>query len=165
MRMISDDSLETIVCSLLVPQHRHRDPAGIGGIGPGVDLVQEVEAVERVAGRAILGQESPAVLAHVMVHDRDRDDVLELLQLAQDQRAVRPRAGQRNVEMVAAGLGLEAAHAPFGRLAVHRDPVAPLRLAADEFSAAVALVSYQRSVHLPSTSSPMMRSFLMFLRM
>ena len=89
--MISEDSLETMVCSLLVPQHRHRHAAGIGGIGLGVDLVQEVEAVERVAGGAVFGQERPAVLAHEMMDHRDRDDVLELLQRAKDQRAVRPR--------------------------------------------------------------------------
>ena len=133
--MISEDSLETIVSSRLVPKHRHGDAAGIGGIGLGVDLVQEIEAVKRVAGGAVLGQERPAVLAHEMMHDRDRDDVFELLQLAEDQRAVRPRAGERDVEVVAAGLRLEAARAAFGRLAVGRDPVAPLRLRADELAA------------------------------
>jgi hypothetical protein len=71
----------------------------------------------------------------MMMHDRDRDDVFELLQLAEDQRAVRPRAGERNIEVVAARLGLEAAFAPFRRLAVDGHPVAPLGVLAHEFSA------------------------------
>ena len=135
MRMISEDSFETMVFSGLSQSTGHGDAAGIGGIGLGVDLVQEIEAVKRVARGAILGQECPAVLAHEMVHDRDRDDVFELLQLAEDQRAVCPRTGERHVEMVAAGLRLEAARAALGRFAVGRDPVTPFRLRADELAA------------------------------
>src|SRR5690606_23532856 len=75
----------------------------------------------------VLLEEGPAVLAHEMMHDRYRDQVVELLQLAEDERAVRPGTGQRDVEMVAPGLGLEAAFAARPRCAVARHPVAELR--------------------------------------
>src|SRR5690606_27068336 len=56
-------------------------------------------------------------------------------QLAEDQRAVRPRACERDIEVVASGLGLEAPLAPSRRSAVCGHPVAPLRILTHEFSA------------------------------
>ena len=54
---------------------------------------------------------------------------LELLERAVDQRAVRPRAAVRDIEVIAPGLGLEA-----GR-AVGRDAVAEAAVGALEFAA------------------------------
>ena len=44
-------------------------------------------------------------LAEMRLGHRDRDHVLKLLELTQDQGAGRPRTGQRDVEVVAAGFG------------------------------------------------------------
>ncbi len=134
--MISEELIADDCLFSPVPQNRHRHAAGIGGIGLGVDLVQEVEAVERIAGGAVLGQEGPAVGAHEMMDDRDGNHVLEFFQCPKDQRPVRPGTGKRDIEMVAARLGLEAARAAFGRPTVNRDPVAPLRLRPHEFAVA-----------------------------
>ena len=154
--MISEDSLLTIVRSLLVPQHRHGHPAGIARIGRGIELVQVAAAVERVAGGARRRLERPAVLApSASATTETRDDVLQPLQRAEDQRAVRPWAGQRDVEMIAARLGLEAALARWARAAVRGDPVAELRCSCRTNAPPVDFVSYQRSCHLPSISRPM----------
>ena len=72
--------------------------------------------------------ELPALREHVRLDDRDADRLGQLLQPAEDQRAVRPGAGERDVEMVAAGLGLEAALAGRAGRAVGRHPVAEQRL-------------------------------------
>jgi hypothetical protein len=48
-------------------------------------------AVERLGRRA----ECPAVLQHQGLDDSDANDVIEALQLAEDERAVRPGAGER----------------------------------------------------------------------
>ena len=69
------------------------------------------------------------------MNDRHGDNIFKVLQLAEDQRAVSPWAGERHIEMVTAGLGLETARATGRRSAVTRDPVAELRLRPDEFSA------------------------------
>src|SRR5690606_10763532 len=132
---VADDGLR-----LLVPQYRHGDAAGIGRVGAGVDLVQVIAAIKAVAGRAVLPEERPAMLAHEVVHDIDRDHVLELLQLADDQSAMRPRAGERDIEMVAARFGLETALAALGGLAVPGDPVTELRDRTFETAAAPARV-------------------------
>src|SRR5690606_31965132 len=47
-------------------------------------------------------------------------------------RPMRPRASPRDVEVITAGLGLEAAASAWPRRAVSRDPVTELRFAADE---------------------------------
>lgn len=135
--MISEEFVGDDGLLLLVPQHRHCHPARIGRIRLGVDLVQIVEAIERVAGGAILGQEGPAILAHEMVHDRNRDDVFQLLQRAEDQGAVRPRASPGDIEVITAGLDLEAACLAGCRTAIWAYPVAPLRLRAHETAARI----------------------------
>ncbi|MDT4885346.1 hypothetical protein FQZ97_1215710 [compost metagenome] len=64
-----------------------------------------------IDGAAVLALEFPTLRQHQRIDDRDRDQLLELLQLAEDQRAVGPGAGKRDVEVVAPGFGLEAAFA------------------------------------------------------
>src|SRR5690606_24012770 len=59
---------------------------------------------------------------------RNRDEVFELLQLAEDQGAVCPGTGIGDIEVIAAGFRLEAAVAARTRRPVRRDPVAALRL-------------------------------------
>ena len=43
---------------------------------------------------------------HERIDHRDRDRVLKPLELAEDQRAVRPWAGERNIEVIAPGSAL-----------------------------------------------------------
>src|SRR5690606_30920446 len=129
-RLVGDNRL-----FLPVPEHRHGDAARIVGCSLGIDLAKIVETVERIAGGAFLGKECPAFLAHEMVDDRNRDDILELLQLAKDQRPMRPWAGERYIEMITPRLGLEAAAASFRRRPVKRYPVSPMGLGADKFAA------------------------------
>ncbi len=62
------------------------------------------------------------------------DQGLEFLQLAEDQGAVRPGAGERDIKMVPTGLGPEAARATRARRAVRGDPVAELRSCALEMA-------------------------------
>src|SRR5262245_27260507 len=82
-------------------------------------------AVERLGVVA----EGPAVLEHQRLDDGDADDLVEPLQLADDERAVRPGAGERDVEMVASGRRLEAGASVGGH------PVAKAALVADEGAA------------------------------
>ena len=125
---------------LPVPEHRDAGPAAIAGLGLGIELIQVLVAVQPVAGRGGAFLELPAVLGHVPVHGRDPDRVLEAFELAHDQRAVRPRAGERDVEVVAPGLGLEPARAGRSRATVVRDPVAELGVDAHEAAVLAALV-------------------------
>src|SRR5690606_25535927 len=81
-----------------------------------------------------------SVLAHERMDDGYRNHVLQPLQPAQNQRAVRPRAGKRDMEMVAAGLRLEAAFARWTGPAVGGHPVAEGRVGASEAAGLVALL-------------------------
>src|SRR5258708_6257631 len=86
-----------------------------------------VDAVE-VRVRA----ELPALVAHDRLDFGHRDHVLEALELAEHRRVVRPRTGERNIEVVAAALGRKAIGAAWTRAAVRRYPVAEFRLCAPE---------------------------------
>ncbi len=115
--------------------------------------------MQRVARHARAGLEGPAVLAHEPVHDRERSiDVLEAFQLAEDQRAVRPRAGPRDVEVVAARLGLEPALAGRSRRPVRRHPVAEACDSSRSKRPPLDFVSYHWSCQTPSIRSPMQLS-------
>src|SRR5690606_35818944 len=122
--------------ALAVPEHRNRDAAGIVRVGPDIGLAQELETVDAVASGAIALAEGPAVRPHVMVDDRDGDHVFEPLEGARDQRAVRPRAGIGDVEVIAAWLGGKAARTSRSGRAVGGHPVAKARILAPEASAA-----------------------------
>ena len=65
---------------------------------------------------------------------RHGDDVLQALELAEDDGAVRPGAGERDIEMIAAGLGGKAALALGAGAAVRRHPVVEAGGRADEFA-------------------------------
>jgi hypothetical protein len=87
-------------------------------------------AVDRVV--AAVGTELPAFVAHHRLDDIHRDHVLKSLELAEHDRAVRPRAGERDIEVIAPARGRKAAGAARTRAAVRRHPVAEFRLAALE---------------------------------
>ena len=60
------------------------------------------------------------------------DHVFELFQLAEDQRAMRPGAGERNVEVIAAGFGRKTTLAGRAGTAVRGDVIVENRRLADE---------------------------------
>lgn len=105
------------------------------GIGAGVDLVEVIGAEQRVAGGAVAAPEGPALIAHEMIDDGDTDHVVERLQRSQDQRAMRPWARQRHVEMIAPRFGREAAFAARTRRAIGGDEIAEARDGALETAA------------------------------
>jgi hypothetical protein len=99
-----------------VPEERHGGAALEGGVAALVELHDEGRAGHRVDAALVEG-EPPAPLVADRVDHAQRDGVLEPEQRADDHRAVRPRAGQADVEDVAAGLHRVAA-AAVGRHAV-----------------------------------------------
>jgi Na+(H+)/acetate symporter ActP len=112
--------------SLLVPEDGNRDPAGITWIGLHIDLPERFGTEQMVDGATDLVLELPAFRQHQRIDDRDGNQVLKLFQFAEDQRAVRPGAGKRHVEVIAPGLRLEAAFAGGAGRTVGGDPVAEL---------------------------------------
>src|SRR5690606_17660449 len=98
-RLVVDDRAE-----LFVPQDRHGHAAGVAGIGADVDLSQVTSAEQPVLARAgHRGVEAPALVTHEVVDHRDVDGLLEALQRTHDQRAVRPWARQRDIQVIAVG--------------------------------------------------------------
>src|SRR5213078_3849082 len=93
---------------------------------------EEVPAVQVVDEAVAL--EGPAALVAVGVDERDPDRFLEALEVADDHRALRPRACPPDVEVIAPGLGPEARGAvgrhPVGEAALlaHEAPLAGLRV-------------------------------------
>src|SRR5581483_10742169 len=79
--------------------------------------------------------EGPSLIAHERIDYRDRDCALQSLHLAHDERAVRPRTCERHVQMIAAGLRLEAADSGGPRTAIDSHPVAKNRRRSDECGA------------------------------
>src|SRR5262249_25681337 len=71
-------------------------------VGARVGLVEVSEAVEAVLE---LFAEYPPVFIHDGIHHDHRQSVRQALQRAEDQRAVRPRAGERDIKAIASGLG------------------------------------------------------------
>ena len=108
MRMISDELVVDDAPGFLVPQRRHRDLAGVVRIARRIGLVQIVKAVDacRACNPETPGSSSirPALLLQARDRVGDRDGAVELLERAIDQRAVRPRAAVRDIEVIAAGL-------------------------------------------------------------
>ena len=124
-RFVADDGAR-----LLVPERRHQDPAGVLGVGRGIELVQILEAVQVVRQRVA---EAPT-LRHDRLDHRYRDRVLQPLQHPRDECAVRPGAGKRHVQVVAPGFGSETARAVGG------DPTAEPRAGAHELARGLARV-------------------------
>lgn len=67
-----------------------------------------------MSARGLHGRPSPASLIANRINDGHADDVFQLLELADDGRAVRPWAGPRDIEMVAPFRG-RLARAPISR--------------------------------------------------
>jgi hypothetical protein len=89
-----------------------------------VDFGERRVAVRAVAGASAFGAELPPGLAVERGSDRYRNDVVEVLEIANDERAVRPWAGERDIKMIAPALGGKAAFACGARTAVRRDKIA-----------------------------------------
>ena len=113
---------------VLVPQDRNRRAARVLRIGERVQLVEAFDAVHGVGNRLGARRERPAFGSHVAVDGRDADQRFEPFELANDQRAMRPRARERDVEVIAVRLRAEAAAARRAGRAVGRYPIAKLTL-------------------------------------
>jgi hypothetical protein len=72
----------------------------------------------------------PVVFPHEPVHDRERDHGLEPFELAEDERPVRPRACERDVEVIAARFCLEPSRSGRPRRAIRSASAAPSALPA-----------------------------------
>src|SRR5688572_17343017 len=97
-----------------------------------IDLIEIFGAVDRIGNDARRRLEGPAVLAHVPVRYRERDRTLQPLQRAHDQRAVRPWASIRHVEVIAPVRRGEAAFTRRPWSAVRRDPITIRRFPTNE---------------------------------
>src|SRR5271168_3814233 len=131
-RFIVDDRAR-----LLVPQHRNRDAAAVVGARLDIELAKLARAEDRIGNNAAAFVEGPPAVSQEPVDDRERDHALESLELAEDEGAVRPRAGERNDEVIAARLGLEPTDAVRPRFAARRHPVAKWRVGPDEMAGPV----------------------------
>lgn len=80
-------------------------------------------AVHRVAIGAGIITEAPALLREPRLDHGHADNVVELFELARDQRARGPRANQRHIEVIAAGFGFEAAAAVRAGTPIWRYPI------------------------------------------
>src|SRR5690606_19862002 len=98
-----------------------RPPADLG-ISGGIDLVHIGGAIDRIGHG-----EAPAFVAQFRLDDRDRDYFFEPLELAPDEGARRPGTDQRDIEVIAAGLGLEAGFSGRPGAAIGRHPIAEAR--------------------------------------
>ena len=128
--MISDELVVHDPPGLLVPQRGHRHLAGVARLAGGVRLVQVMESVHCIGEAVRIARivlERPAVLLQAGNRVGNRDQPFELLHHAVDQSTVRPRAVVRHIEMIAAGLGLEAGGA-VGRDAVAEPAVGAAKL-------------------------------------
>ena len=88
--------------------------------------------VDRIGDHAGALLEGPALFRHDPVHDGDVDVRLEPLQLPQDQCAMGPGARVADIQVIAAGLRLEAAAAGSTHRPVRCHPVAELARLAHE---------------------------------
>ena len=98
---------------LPVPENGNGHALVVLWIGHSVGFAQKLEAVDRVsggkrrAGRNLAGRiaKGPAVLISNRIDYRHADRLFQSFQLPNNNGATSPRAGQRNVEMIAARLG------------------------------------------------------------
>src|SRR4029077_4115885 len=85
--------------------------------------------------RASRAASSASVISLSRFVIRNRNHVVELLELAKNKRAMRPRAGKRNVKMIAAALGGKSADAGRSRAAVGGHVIVEYGRPADEMTA------------------------------
>ncbi|MNP08999.1 hypothetical protein D3C76_1010880 [compost metagenome] len=114
-RLVVDDAF-----LFLVPQHRYSHTAGVVRVILGVALVQVLQCVEVVTGGALLLVEGPAMVLHQPADHRHVDQRLQALEGTEDQGAVRPWAGQRDVQVVTASFGSGQLIAALGVFAFER---------------------------------------------
>ena len=113
-RLIADNGL-----LLLVPQYRHRNAPAVVRIGMQIELIEKfvlVEGIARGCREAIV--ESPAVFKHQGVDHGDGNKRLKPFQAAQNQGAMRPWTGKRNVQMVTVFFRSESGLAAWARRAI-----------------------------------------------
>jgi hypothetical protein len=111
-RLVVDDS-----AGLLVPERVYRPLASVVLVGCCVSLVEMMESIHGIGGAVWEPQiaiEGPALLLLAGNRVGNRDQAIELPQGAIDQRAVRPGATVRHIEMIAVGLDLETGGAVGG---------------------------------------------------
>ena len=125
--MISEEFVVDDLAAREIPQHRHIDAPGVVGLRGGVDLIEKARVTHRIRDDAGAVLEGPAVLGHVPMHHRQADHALQALHLAKQQGAMRPRTGERHIQVIAAGLSLEAADPRGAGRAVRGHPVAEQR--------------------------------------
>ena len=113
-----------------VPQYRNGDAPRVIRAGGRVHLAHEAEAVGPVTATALGLVEGPAILQHDRADDRHADMRLQFLQRAHDEGAVRPGAGEGDIQVIAARLGWVRA------ASLHA--LAKLCVLADEASAGLA---------------------------
>ena len=103
--MISDELVVDDPAGFGVPQGWNGHPRRAGRIGDRVKLMQEahppVGARHDVAGFA----ERPALAARLLERVGQGHERLKFLQRAHQRRAMRPRAGDRTIQVIAAGFG------------------------------------------------------------
>jgi hypothetical protein len=85
---------------------RNGDAAMVTGVGRAVGFAQEFETVHGILGMARAVSERPAALIAHGVDDRHADRFLEAFELAQNDRAMRPGTGKRDVKVIAVARGL-----------------------------------------------------------
>ena len=101
-RLVVDD-----LAGRAIPEHRNAVAVVVAGVGALVGLRQVFEPVDRIARGARGLAERPAFDIANRIDYGEPDDLLESLQRTHGYRAARPRAAERHVEVVAAGLGRE----------------------------------------------------------
>ena len=102
--MICGKSLVTTAPVGDVDDGRHGDPAGIVGVAGEVGLLQPLDAEHRVAAARVEVEGPAALVVGGAAACPSEMHVLEAEQAAHDDRPVRPRAGRRRDQPVAARL-------------------------------------------------------------
>ena len=110
---------------LAVPEDGHGDAACIVRLCGGIDLVHAgfaVDAIGQCVGK--IAFDGPAFRQHERIDNGERDFVFEIFQVSYNERAMRPWAGKRDIEVIATGLALETVCACGACGTVGGDPVA-----------------------------------------
>ncbi len=97
--------------------------------------MQELRAVDRVRHHSRPLVKGPSVAKHAPVDHRQADQGVEPLQRPDDEGAMRPWAGEADIEVVAVSLRDKTARPTWAGNAVRRDPVVEGAVLADETTA------------------------------
>src|SRR5690606_14619416 len=153
-RLVVDDGI-----ALPIPQHRHRYPTAVAWLRTQINLIEVAGVPNRVSCHTFGGFEGPAVVSHVGIDHRYAEDRFEFLQCPQDHHPVRPGAGHRHIEMIAACFSLEPRVTTGPGTAIGGDPVPELRVAAYKAASGAGSVvplvqpfAVHEKSHTPSSS-------------